>query len=80
MIGIDVLDEGGFAEKKPDATQIIEIRPEFVVGKDGEIGGNEIDVGSRLELRTQKITYSAAAVVIANPRSAKRLVGHGLQR
>lgn len=79
MLRIEILDEGGFAKQEPDASQVIEVSPKFVVGEDREVSRHQIDVGTRLELRTQKISDSATAVVVANARGAKRLVGHGSQ-
>ena len=66
VVGIDGLDEGGFAKEEADLPEVIELGLEFVVGEDREIGGDDVEVGTGPKLRAKKIADGATAVVITN--------------
>jgi hypothetical protein len=66
VIGIDGLDEGGFAEEESYFPEVIELGLKFIVGEDCKIGCDDVEVGTGLKLTTEKVADGATEVVIAN--------------
>ena len=64
LVRVERFDKGGFAEKEADPTQVIEFGAELVVGEDREICRDQIQIGSRLQVLTEKVANTAAGVIV----------------
>lgn len=65
-LGIEGLDDRRLIEEEADLPEAIELGLQLVVGQDCEIGGDDIQIGTGLKLRPEKVADGATAVVVAN--------------
>lgn len=47
---------------------MVQLGAEFVVGEDGEVGGDEVEVGAGLEVVAQEVAHGPARMVVPDAR------------
>lgn len=67
LVWIDRLDERRFAEQETNLAELVQLRAQLVVGKNREVGRNEIEIGTSLEIMAQKIGDAATRMVVPYP-------------
>ncbi len=66
LIRIYAFDECCLAEEEADATELVQVIPQLVVGKNCEIGCDEVEVSPGLQMLAEEIGYTSPRVIVSN--------------